>query len=419
MNRLAFFENTRATWLKQRFAHHVGVLGVKSLRQELPMKSMAGVLARIPLFKLYRSFGWPRMLPLNITLSPSPRCNSRCLTCNIWMKRENELTLDEWDKVLRSLGKAPYWFTVSGGEPFMFPGRRRTLPDGLPVLPSRASSTSRPTASCRPSPTRCAASPSRAPRAGSSSTCRWTASARSTTTSAAWPAISRNSRSGSKQLLELRDSLPNLTLGIHSVVSTFSVGHLDEIMEYADQSGVDQFITEIAEPRVELDTVGLPITPDKKSYTQGDQQADRPREQPAVQGHLQDHRGVPRPVLQAGQAHSGRRRSGDSLLRRLGQRPHLRRRHRLAVLRARRQPRQPARPQLRFRRHLVRRKDQGSAAEHRGQGVPLSAGQRLVHEPAARPADAGPRRDEGDAAGATAESRRRQARARSREAAHV
>ncbi len=29
MNRLAFFENTRATWLKRRFAHHAGVLGVK------------------------------------------------------------------------------------------------------------------------------------------------------------------------------------------------------------------------------------------------------------------------------------------------------------------------------------------------------------------------------------------------------
>ena len=30
MNRLAFFENTKATWLKARFAHHVGVLGVKT-----------------------------------------------------------------------------------------------------------------------------------------------------------------------------------------------------------------------------------------------------------------------------------------------------------------------------------------------------------------------------------------------------
>ncbi|MBK7919640.1 MAG: radical SAM protein [Chloroflexi bacterium] len=86
------------------------------------MNSMLSVLARIPLFKLYRATGWPKMLPLNITLSPSPKCNSRCLTCNIWMKRENELTLDEWDKVLASLGTAPYWFTISGGEPLMYPG---------------------------------------------------------------------------------------------------------------------------------------------------------------------------------------------------------------------------------------------------------------------------------------------------------
>ena len=86
------------------------------------MNSMLGVLARVPLMQLYRQFGHPRMLPLNLTLSPSPRCNSRCLTCNIWMKRENELTLDEWDKVLKSLGRAPYWFTVSGGEPFLYQG---------------------------------------------------------------------------------------------------------------------------------------------------------------------------------------------------------------------------------------------------------------------------------------------------------
>ena len=85
------------------------------------MNSMAGVLLRVPLFKLYRQFGWPRMLPLNLTLSPSPKCNSRCLTCNIWMKREDELTLDEWDKVLASLGQTPYWFTISGGEPLMYP----------------------------------------------------------------------------------------------------------------------------------------------------------------------------------------------------------------------------------------------------------------------------------------------------------
>jgi len=58
------------------------------------------------------------------------------------------------------------------------------------------------------------------------------------------------------------------SIGIHTVVSVFSINHLDEVMQYADQSGADQFITEIAEPRVELDTIGLPITPDPESYRQ-------------------------------------------------------------------------------------------------------------------------------------------------------
>jgi MoaA/NifB/PqqE/SkfB family radical SAM enzyme len=68
------------------------------------------------------------------------------------------------------------------------------------------------------------------------------------------------------QLLALRARLPNLTVGIHSVVSTFSIGHLDQLVAYADRSGADQFITEIAEPRIELDTVGLPITPPAREY---------------------------------------------------------------------------------------------------------------------------------------------------------
>jgi MoaA/NifB/PqqE/SkfB family radical SAM enzyme len=71
-----------------------------------------------------------------------------------------------------------------------------------------------------------------------------------------------------EQLLYLRKQLKNLIVGIHSVVSTFSVRHLDDIIAYADQSGADQFITEIAEPRVELDTVGLPITPKTEDYAE-------------------------------------------------------------------------------------------------------------------------------------------------------
>ena len=37
------------------------------------------------------------------------------------MKREDELTIIEWEKVLASLGSTPYWFTISGGEPLLHP----------------------------------------------------------------------------------------------------------------------------------------------------------------------------------------------------------------------------------------------------------------------------------------------------------
>lgn len=205
------------------------------------------------------------MLPLNITLSPSPKCNSRCLTCNIWMKRENELTLDEWDKVLASLGKAPYWFTISGGEPLMFPHivelaklAYKHCQPGIINIPTNGILRSGPE--------------------------RVRDILQTCTNSQVIINLSLDGvgekhdfirgvmgnfekfEERLEQYLALRQEFPNLAVGIHSVVSVFSVGHLDELIAYADKSGADQFITEIAEPRVELDTVGLPITPSPEAY---------------------------------------------------------------------------------------------------------------------------------------------------------
>ena len=229
------------------------------------MKSMFGVLARVPLFQLYRRFGWPRMLPLNLTLSPSPRCNSRCLTCNIWMKRENELTLDEWEKVLKSLGQAPYWFTVSGGEPFMF--------QGIVELCQMAYQHCRPGIINIPTNSILSTIPDKVRRIAES--CPKSQliinlsldgiGEKHDTIRGVIGNFEKFERT-LHALLDLRDQLPNLALGIHTVISVFSVANLDEIMAYADRSGADQFITEIAEPRVELDTIGLPITPSKEDY---------------------------------------------------------------------------------------------------------------------------------------------------------
>lgn len=226
---------------------------------------MLGVLARVPLFKLYRRFGWPKMLPLNITLSPSPKCNSRCLTCNIWMKRENELTLDEWDRVLTSLGQAPYWFTISGGEPLMFPHiveltklvYERCRP-GIINIPTNAILPS------GPERVRQILDTVKESQLIINLSLDGVGEKHDYIRGVPGNFVKFEERL--KQYLEMRDQYPNLTVGIHSVVSVFSVGHLDELIAYADQSGADQFITEIAEPRVELDTVGLPITPDAESY---------------------------------------------------------------------------------------------------------------------------------------------------------
>lgn len=229
------------------------------------MKHIAGVLARVPLFQAYRRLGWPRLLPLNVTISPSPKCNSRCLTCNIWMKRENELSLDEWDRVLASLGEAPYWFTISGGEPLMYPH--------VVELAERVYRHCRPGVINIPTNAILPSIPDRVERIAKA--CPESQLIINLSLDGVGPkhdfirGIPGNFEKFEErlgQLLALRARLPNLLVGIHSVVSRFSVGHLDELIRYADASGADQFITEIAEPRVELDTVGLPITPDAEAY---------------------------------------------------------------------------------------------------------------------------------------------------------
>lgn len=231
------------------------------------MNSMLSVLARIPLFQAYRRFGRPQMLPLNITISPSPKCNSRCLTCNIWMKREDELTLEEWDKVLASLGDAPYWFTISGGEPLMYPGivelaklaYKHNRP-GIINIPTNAILTS--------GPERVEQILAACPDTQVIINLSLDGVGEKHDLIRGVPGNFQRFEERLRQYFELRESYSNLTVGIHSVISVFSVGHLDELIEYADGSAADQFITEIAEPRVELDTVGLPITPDSQSYAQ-------------------------------------------------------------------------------------------------------------------------------------------------------
>ena len=68
-------------------------------------------------------------------------------------------------------------------------------------------------------------------------------------------------------LKALRGRYKNFTLGVHTVVSNFNVDDFERIYEFVrDELKPDSFISEIAEERVELDTVGMGITPSIQKY---------------------------------------------------------------------------------------------------------------------------------------------------------
>ena len=79
------------------------------------------LLPRLLGYKFFRQWGFPLGLPLSYTFSLTFRCDSRCLTCNVWEKadKKQELTLNEWKSIFTSLGTAPHWITLTGGNQFL------------------------------------------------------------------------------------------------------------------------------------------------------------------------------------------------------------------------------------------------------------------------------------------------------------
>ena len=229
---------------------------------------MTQVLPKIPVLKAGYVTGRVFSLPINITVSVSYRCNSRCKTCNVWLLPNDDLVLDEWDRVYESLGKAPYWFTFSGGEP--------TLRHDLPEMVASAYRHCEPGIINIPTngiqdkiiPGRIEQVLQAAPKSeviinlsldGVGEKHNEIRGVRNNWTRA---------MSTWGQLKQLKRQYKNLTLGVHTVISNFNVDSFYELCEYVQRElKPDSYITEIAEERVELDTVGLGITPTAERYT--------------------------------------------------------------------------------------------------------------------------------------------------------
>ncbi len=222
-------------------------------------------LARaIPFTWLYRRFKRPRKLPFNLTLSLTYDCNARCRTCNIHNREADPLSTAEWLRVFESLGTSPFWITFSGGEPFL-----RT------DLPEIVTSCYR---ICRP----------RVINIPSNGLLTERIPEMTARMAKACPGARLIINLSVDEIGERHDELrgvpgnydkvmhcydalknldaANLTVGFHTVVSRFNVERIPEIHRHLEQLNPDSLISEIAEERVELDTVGHDIAPSPAAY---------------------------------------------------------------------------------------------------------------------------------------------------------
>lgn len=227
---------------------------------------MLKLLSKLPLYWSYRRFGWPHVLPFSIVVSVSYRCNAKCQTCDVWRKPNDDLTLEEWDQVFTKIGRGPLYFTFTGGEPFL---RQDTAEMILSVYRH-----------CRPSvitvPTNgiltkrivrqvdqiCRG----APQSQIGINLSLDAIGQDHDQIRMVPGNWDKALKTWQTLKELQQEHKNLVLTTHTVISNYNIDKFFEIYTGLQFLEADSFITEIAEERVELDTIGWDITPMAEKY---------------------------------------------------------------------------------------------------------------------------------------------------------
>ncbi len=232
------------------------------------MSKRIQLFTRLPGYKMFYRFAMGRPpLPANFTLSLLYSCNSRCATCNVYEKKVNNLTVDEYERIFASVGKAPFWFTLSGGEPFL----RKDIVEIVKVLYQR----SRPAIINIPTngslfrviPQRVEAMLKACPETDIVINLSLDEVGEKHDQIRGYPGNWQRAMETYRALKELK-RYPNFTLGIHTVISVFNVKRFPEIYSELIKLEPDSYITEIAEQRVELGTMEEEITPELSDYAQ-------------------------------------------------------------------------------------------------------------------------------------------------------
>jgi len=172
---------------------------------------------------------------------------------------------EEWRQIFYSLGKAPFWVTISGGEPFL----REDLPDLVGSLYDI----------CRPAiiniPTNGLLT-KRIPGYVNRIACHCVDAQIVINLSIdeldqRHDTIRRIAGNFDKSLETLRAlkrlEAPNVTVGIHTVISKFNVDRIPDVYRSLLNLGPDSYVAEIAEAREELGTTESDIAPSYPAYT--------------------------------------------------------------------------------------------------------------------------------------------------------
>jgi len=207
---------------------------------------------------------FPKIMPINFTFSLLYSCNSRCKTCNVYKKQAKNLSLEEYEKIFKNIGNAPYWVTLSGGEPFL----RKDLVDICFLLYQN----------CHPKiiniPTNGIKTDfiyeqvekivEMCPKSRIVINLSIDGIAKQHDAIRGVPGNYEKVIATYHKLKTLQHN--NLAIGIHTVISKFNVDSFVAIANTLLALEPDSFITEIAEERNELDTIGKNITPDLIAY---------------------------------------------------------------------------------------------------------------------------------------------------------
>ena len=327
----------------------------------------------------WRAKGWPRLLPVNVTVSTNFRCNFKCVTCNVYERKVNELDADEWGASSRR----------SARPRVVHLQRRRAVPAQGPARhhPRRPRATASPRSSTSP-PT--GGSPTGRGRRREDLQGQPGDAARDQPVvrpprARAPRRDPRRAARGTgcmKTLAGLRAlELPNLTVGCHTVVSKENEHDFPDIAQGLAALGPTP--TSPSRPRSGSSSrrSGWASRPRQRTSRPPPPPCSRTRSRrtarwPAWCGHCGSS------TTTASRASSTATHRDAGVPRRVPVDPHRRRRRRVVVLRAVALVRQPARRRLRLQAGVVLARGRGVPHLDARPALRLPAGQRHVHEPA-------------------------------------